>query len=156
MIVEAKPEHARDVCDVLRQSIKKLCVADHKNDPEILESWLNNKTPANCKLWIESDQGKFFVAIEKSTTVGIAAIGKNGYIYLCYMHPDKVGEGIGKQLLVTCENQALAWGLKEMAVDSTQTAKEFYESQGFEKSDEPFVDDNMCSYPLTKPLDLKR
>lgn len=152
MIVEAKPEHAHEICDVIRQSIENLCVADHKNDPKTLDSWLSNKTPENCKLWIENEQGKSFVAIASGAPVGIVTIGKNGYIYLCYMRPDKVGEGLGKQLIVACINQALAWGLKEMKVDSTHTAKEFYESQGFKKSDEPFVEDNMCSYPLTKQL----
>lgn len=152
MIVEAKTEHAPEVCDAMRQSIEKLCVVDHKNDPEILESWLSNKTPANCKLWIESEQGKSFVAIEAGAAIGIATIGKNGYLYLCYLHPDKVGEGIGKQLLVACENQALAWGLKEITLDSTRTAKGFYESQGFKNNGEPFVEDGLCSYPLAKQL----
>ncbi len=152
MIVEAMPEHAHEVCDVMRQSIEKLCAADHKNDPETLKTWLSNKTPENCRLWIESEQGKSFVAVTENTPAGIATIGVNGYIYLCYVHPDKVGEGLGKQLIIACENQALSWGLKKITVDSTFTAKEFYESQGFKKSDEPFVEDNLCSYPLTKHL----
>ncbi len=152
MIVEAKPEHAHEVCDAMRESIEKLCVVDHKNDPKILESWLSNKTPENCKLWIESKEGKSFVAIAQEGPAGIATIGKNGHIYLCYMHPDKAGEGFGKQLISACGDQALAWGLKQMTVDSTQTAKAFYESQGFEQSGEPSAEDDMYSYPLSKQL----
>jgi GNAT superfamily N-acetyltransferase len=152
MIIEAKPKHANAACGVIRQSIEKLCIADHKNDPWILESWLRNKTPANCRLWIENVQSKFFVAILKGVAVGVALVGEKGYIYLCYMQPDSAGKGIGKQLLLACENQALAWGLKEMMVDSSYTGKTFYESQGFIKNGEPFIEDNFRSFPLIKQL----
>lgn len=152
MIIEAKPEHANEVCDVMKQSIVKLCIADHKNDSSILESWLSNKTPANYKRWIESEQSKFFVAISEGATVGIVGIGNNGYIYLCYMHPDYAGKGIGKRLLFTCEKQALIWGFKEITVDSSFSGKRFYESQGFTKNDEPFIENGLYSFPLIKTV----
>lgn len=152
MIIEAKPEHAAVVCDVIIQSIQTLCIADHKNDLNILKSWLSNKTPDNCRLWIKSKHSKSFVTIYKETPVGIAIIGINGHIYLFYMHPNQIGQGKGKQLLLACENQALAWELKQITVDSSYTAKSFYESQGFKSNGEPFIEDNLCSYPLIKQL----
>tara|TARA_R110001599_G_scaffold300915_2_gene506301 strand:+ start:534 stop:746 length:213 start_codon:yes stop_codon:yes gene_type:complete len=68
------------------------------------------------------------------------------------MHPEKVGFGYGKQLIVACENQALFLGLEEMNVDSSLTAKGFYEAHGFERSGDPFTEDNLCSYPMYKRL----
>ena len=56
MIIEARSEHAHRVCEVIRESIKTLCVEDHHNDENILEPWLSNKTPENCKLWINSQK----------------------------------------------------------------------------------------------------
>jgi len=44
-IRDATPEDADAACDVLRKSISQLCVADHGNDPAILNRWLSNKKP---------------------------------------------------------------------------------------------------------------
>jgi hypothetical protein len=44
-IRNAVPEDAAAACEVMRRSIAELCVADHRNDPAILERWLANKTP---------------------------------------------------------------------------------------------------------------
>ena len=153
MIVKAKSEYAQQVCDVIKQSIQVLCVSDHKNDSDIIDSWLSNKTVSNCRSWIESKQNKSFVMIEEGVVSGISMIGSNGYIYLCYVHPDKVGFGIGKSLLSACETQAFEWSLSEITVDSTLTAKSFYESQGFHKNGEPFLEQNLWSYPLVKKLE---
>lgn len=152
MIVEAIAEHAQAVCNVIKQSVSELCIADHNNDPDILQLWLSNKTPENCRVWIENKNSKSFVAIKNNIPVGISQMGINGYIYLCYLHPDETGKGTGKKLLAACEKQALSWGLKNMIVDSSYTAKQFYVSQGFEFHKEPYIENNLRSYPMIKVL----
>jgi hypothetical protein len=47
-IRDATPDDADAACDVLRRSISKLCVADHGNDPAILNAWLGNKQEARA------------------------------------------------------------------------------------------------------------
>src|SRR3979409_2171265 len=42
---DAVPEDAAAACQVVRRSIAALCLADHRNDPEIMGRWLGNKTP---------------------------------------------------------------------------------------------------------------
>ena len=152
MIVEPKPEHSNRICEVVRASITNLCVLDHKNDIDILAPWLSNKTTDNFKIWISNPKSKSFVAIEEGCPIGISLIGNDGLIYLCYVHPQKVGNGFGKQLLLACEQQASFWGLKELEVFSSFTAKTFYETQGFKSNGEPFTEDNLRSYPLLKRL----
>lgn len=154
MIIEARLEHAESVCEVIRESITQLCIEDHSSKQSILEPWLSNKTPENCELWIDNPQSKSFVALEGQYPVGISMIGNNGYIYLCYVHPEKIGFGIGKQLILACEKHAMLLKLEEMNVDSSLTAKGFYEAQGFERSGAPFIEDNLRSYPLCKRLKL--
>jgi hypothetical protein len=44
-IRDAVAEDAPAACQVIRRSIVELCVADHRNDPEVLARWLSNKTP---------------------------------------------------------------------------------------------------------------
>lgn len=44
-IRDAVAEDAIEACEALRRSITELCVADHRNDPDLLANWLRNKTP---------------------------------------------------------------------------------------------------------------
>jgi hypothetical protein len=48
----AVPEDAPAACEAMRRSITLLCVADHRNNPAILERWLGNKTPEIFRSWI--------------------------------------------------------------------------------------------------------
>ena len=152
MIIEARLEHTQSICDVIRQSITQLCFEDHHNKLSVLGPWLSNKTVDNCELWIENKESKSFVALEDQRPVGISMMGNNGYIFLCYVHPENVGFGIGKQLILSCEKQAMSLGLEEMNVDSSLTAKGFYQAQGFKSNGASFIEDNLRSYPLCKRL----
>src|ERR1700687_1181504 len=56
MIVrDAVPEDAAAACQIMRRSIAELCLANHRNDPAILERWLSNKAPEIFKSWIRPD-----------------------------------------------------------------------------------------------------
>ena len=63
-IRDAVAEDAEAACQVLRRSIAELCLADHRNDPAILERWLGNKTPEIFVSWIEQSDNSLLVAVE--------------------------------------------------------------------------------------------
>ena len=64
MIVrDAVPEDAAAACQIMRRSIAELCLANHRNDPAILERWLSNKAPEIFKSWIRPDN-TLLVAVE--------------------------------------------------------------------------------------------
>jgi hypothetical protein len=69
-IRDAVPEDASAACQVLRQSIAELCVADHGNDPAILTRWLSNKTPEIVASWIAKPDNSLLVAVEGGTNLG--------------------------------------------------------------------------------------
>jgi hypothetical protein len=68
IIRDAIKEGALAACDVMRRSIAELCVADHRNDPAILGSWLSNKTPEIFKSWIGST---FLVPVEDKAILAV-------------------------------------------------------------------------------------
>jgi hypothetical protein len=51
-IRDAAPGDAVAASAVLRESISRLCVADHGNDPAILNAWLANKQPETVAAWV--------------------------------------------------------------------------------------------------------
>jgi GNAT superfamily N-acetyltransferase len=122
---------AAAVCDLLRRSIVKCCIEDHKNDPAILASWLGNKTADTVSAWFASPVNYPIVAEVDGAIAGIALLTRKGKIALCYTDPDLGYSGVGTALLNTLESQAAAWKLPSIHVASTMTARSFYLQHGY-------------------------
>lgn len=153
VIRNATPKDADAACTVLVRSIKEICAPYYENDEEILAQWLENKTPANVRRWIESDRTYCVVAVNgKSLIVGFAAI--SGYeIVLNYVLPEALHHGIGKRMLQALETHAIAFGLGHVDVVSTITAKAFYERNGYVSNGAPrHVGRIIGDFPLVKTM----
>jgi GNAT superfamily N-acetyltransferase len=133
----ATPDDAEVAVAVVRESITRLCVADHQNDPLTLELWLRNKTPDNFALWIVNPDNHLVVAQLDSAIGGVACLHRSGEVRLCYVAPDRQRVGIGAALLGAVEAQARAWGLERLVLNSTTGARAFYERQGYTASGQP-------------------
>jgi GNAT superfamily N-acetyltransferase len=133
----AVPEDAEVAIAVVRDSITRLCVADHRNDPSALEPWLRNKTADNFVRWVDSADNHVVVAEIDSVVGGVASLRGSGEIQLCYVAPDRQRLGIGTALLVALETQARASGMHKLVLNSTVVARPFYERRGFTPSGAP-------------------
>ena len=133
--MEAKPEHAQQVCQVLIDSIKHVCVADHHHDPNILKAWLNNKIVDNVTEWLRNDLNYSLIALNQQKEImGVSMFSKEtGKILLNYVLKEYLRLGIGSDMLKQMELCAINCGLKKLTVSSTLTAAAFYEAQGFRK-----------------------
>ena len=130
-IRKATPRDAEAACAVLVRSIKEICAPYYENDEEILAQWLENKTPANVRRWIESDRSYCVVAVDsKGLVVGFASIC-GSEIMLNYVLPEVLHQGIGKSMLQGLETQAIASGVDHIVVVSSLPAKAFYERNGY-------------------------
>jgi hypothetical protein len=83
----AVPEDTAAACQVMRRSIAELCVADHRNDPQIMGRWLSNKTPQIFRSWIKPGNS-LFVAVEEDNILAVGAVTDAGEITLNYVSPD--------------------------------------------------------------------
>ena len=138
-IRKAVPDDAAAACDVLRRSIRQLCVADHRNDEGDLRAWLANKTPDNVHAWLTSPHNHCVVAVGEAGVCGVAMVGRDGMVLLCYVAPEVQYLGTGKRMLAALEAVAAGWGLKSIQLESTLTAKPFYERMGYSSAGEPVV-----------------
>ena len=152
-IRRAAASDAAAICAVVRDSIVVLCGADHGNDPEILASWLANKTPDNVALWIASPDNAIFVAVEAGAVVAAACVTQGGDILLNYVSPPARFRGASKALMQALEDWARLQGNMRCTLDSTTTAHDFYRALGYVANGEP------CSkffgigcYPMVKSL----
>jgi len=128
-------EDAERACETLRRSILELCLADHNNDPAILESWLANKTPDNVRTWIANPDNVILVATEGETVLGVGAVTRRGEIILNYVSPASRFRGVSKALLKELESTAAALGNDVCTLTSTLTARDFYVRAGYRSDD---------------------
>ena len=146
---------AMAACDVLRRSIRELCVADHGHDEHVLSAWLANKTPENVRGWIADPSSFSVVAVEGSEVRGFGLVQRDGEIQLCYLVPEVQYRGAGKLILRALEEQAARWGLEGVFLTSTVTARRFYERNGYVPSGEPkSVYGLRSAYPMSKSVAL--
>lgn len=131
MIRKAEARDAEGFCNVIRTSIIELCALDHHGRKRELEEWLYNKTTENCNKWILNEGSNTFVAEKNGKIVGVSHIGHNGHLFLCYVIPEVKGLGIGGQLLSESENSVTCLGIQSFSLESTITAKGFYEHYGY-------------------------
>jgi GNAT superfamily N-acetyltransferase len=151
----ALEEDAVAASEVLRRSIRELCVADHGHDEQVLSAWLANKTPENVRVWIGSPSRFCVVAVDGSTVWGFSMVQRDGEIQLCYLVPEVQYRGAGKLMLRALEGQAARWGLGHVFLTSTVTAKRFYERNGYVPMREPkSVYGVQRAYPMSKGIAL--
>jgi N-acetylglutamate synthase-like GNAT family acetyltransferase len=131
LIRKARVSDAQQICNVLRRSIIELCELDHQKNQKELDEWLANKTIQNCEAWINNKKINFFVAENDGKIVGVSSINHNGFLELCYILPEAKGLGFGGELLKVAEDSVLALGIQVFTLESTITAKEFYEYFGY-------------------------
>jgi GNAT superfamily N-acetyltransferase len=150
-IRDAGPEDASSACQVLRRSIAELCIADHRNDPAILESWLGNKTPESFRSWLRPGQS-VLVATEGPDILAVGAVTDAGQITLNYVSPDARFRGVSRALLAALEARAMQRGNSVCTLHSTQTALRFYLANGYAPIGPPADLFGASGIPMSKKL----
>jgi GNAT superfamily N-acetyltransferase len=151
-IRNADPEDAPAACETIRRSIAELCIADHRNEPAILEQWLSNKKPEIFQSWIRPGNS-LLVAAEGDKILAVGNVTDAGEITLNYASPDARFRGVSMALLGALERRAMERGYKRCTLTSTETARRFYLARGYSEdgaADRKFG--TMTSYPMSKRL----
>jgi len=132
--LQIRPARAADAaaaCTVLRRSIAELCAVDHGGDAQFLAAWLANKTPENVAAWIADPGNVVYVAVGGDAIAGVASMTNAGMITLNYVSPDARFQGVSKALLAALERTAAELGLTQCRLESTKTARRFYQAAGY-------------------------
>ena len=156
-IRDARLEDADRACDVLRRSISQLCVADHGNDPAILDAWLANKKPEIVAAWATQQGNSLLLAVEGDAILAVGSVTDAGEITLNYVAPEARFRGVSRALLGAIEARALARGNTRCRLVSTETAHRFYQSAGYRDDGAPRGKfGTKSSYPMSKEIVASR
>lgn len=97
---------------------------------EQIRAWAS--TYNNEHGWIRRmEEQYFYVALLQGKITGFASLDNSGYLDLIYVDKDRQREGIGSALLAQLEKTANELELAEINVQSSITAKPFFEARGF-------------------------
>jgi GNAT superfamily N-acetyltransferase len=154
-IRNAVSEDAPAACEIIRRSIAELCIADHRNDPTVLERWLSNKNPEIFKSWIRPGN-PLLVAAEDDNLLAVGNVTDAGEITLNYVSPDARFRGVSTAMLGALEKCAMERGNRRCTLTSTETARRFYLARGY--SEEGPADGRFgttSGYPMSKQLALQ-
>lgn len=128
---KAAPHDAVLACQLLRRSIEEVCEPDHRGRPDILDTWLANKTPENIAAWFASPTNHAIVAERDGQLLGLALLTQAGKLALCYVEPGALRIGVGRALLAAVEAQARAWNIRKLQLHSPASCATFYERHGY-------------------------
>lgn len=145
---------ASAICNLLIRSIRELCIADHHGDERVLSVWLEGKTPEKMAQWIASREIITIVCTLNESVVGVASIGLDGYVHLCYVDPDHIGKGIGQKMLLELLRIAKVHQNDTLRLISTATARAFYQKNGFIGSGKPTRCFGIPGYPMSKDVNF--
>jgi len=74
------------------------------------------------------------VYVKESLIVGFISMEKDGFINRLFTHKDYQRQGIASSLLKEAEKWAYRSGIREISLDSSKTAIDFYIKNGYRKS----------------------
>ena len=156
-IRDATPDDVVAACRVLRESISRLCIADHHNDPAILNAWLANKTPDIVAAWAVQEANSLLLAVEGDAILAVGSVTDAGEITLNYVAPDARFRGVSRALLRALEARAVARGNTRCTLTSTETAHRFYQSARYVDDGAPTgTFGTRSGYPMSKQIVASR
>ncbi|GHB37390.1 hypothetical protein GCM10007094_28390 [Pseudovibrio japonicus] len=137
LVRDAGPGDADGAVRVLRESISRLCEADHENEPGEASRWLANKTVDTFLKWLGDPNLVMRVAVRDGE---IAAVGSchisSRSVVLLYVAPEHRFAGVSSLLLSDLEEVLRHLGSGQMSLESTATALEFYRARGWKPKSE--------------------
>ncbi len=110
-----------------RQTIRHVNAKDYPD--AIIRAWAMKKSArtlrasaARCRRWVALDRGK---------VVGFSEHSLEGELSRIYVHKSCLRKGIGSRLLEAAEASLRKLGCKEVRLESTLGARDFYAARGY-------------------------
>jgi GNAT superfamily N-acetyltransferase len=150
VVRRARLDDAPAMSAVLIASITELCEADHRNDPQLLAGWRENKSPERVAQWFESPASTLLVAERNGEIAAVGGYFASGRVVsLNYVAPAHRFAGVSTALLAAIE---AGLGSGEASLESTQTARRFYECRGWHVVGDLAKHRGIDGYPMRKLL----
>lgn len=124
----AKPNDLKEIQRIFVDTISTICKDDYS--PEQIDAWISSVK--NTQKWIDKLDSQYFLIAELDTKiVGYASLEGNNYLDFLYVHKDYQRQGIGDELYLEIEKEAVNRYASVIRSDVSRTARPFFEKMGF-------------------------
>ncbi|WP_282940116.1 GNAT family N-acetyltransferase [Paenibacillus sp. RC67] len=124
---------------------------------EQLDAWAPvDEQALKLKAWEESmSRNMTYVAETGGVITGFSDMTVEGHLDRLYVHKDYQGQGIASALVERLEQEAKRWGLTEINVEASITARPFFEKRGYRVIESQVVERRgvqLVNYKMLKSL----
>lgn len=130
-MIEIRKIEMDDYEQVIEMIKTTIMISFHDLYPELLKTAICEKYDLESFI-VSAKEIEMWVAKENDNIVGIIGLQENR-VRTFYVHPEKQGKGIGKNLYKKLEETALARGATNLFVISSPIGESIYEHFGFQK-----------------------
>jgi GNAT superfamily N-acetyltransferase len=135
LIEKFQNRQAEAVSNIIRRGLLEINSQDYP--AEFIQSLADHFSPAQI---VENAQTQhIFVAIEEDIVIGTAGLANFGsvekpsyYGVVVFVEPERIGKGIGRQLMAAVEAKARELGVEKITVRAAMGAHRFYEKLGYQ------------------------
>ncbi|WP_435016292.1 GNAT family N-acetyltransferase [Tundrisphaera sp. TA3] len=120
-----RPDDAPALLALFRDTIRRVNCRDY--DPEQVAAWASDEIDPAA--WAARFQGRFVVVAEGPA--GFAELEPDGHIDRFFVSADHQRRGVGASLLDAVEAEARRRGIGRLFLESSLTARPFFEARGF-------------------------
>lgn len=129
--MEIRPFHFKDAKEISSIIQKTLFETNSRYYQKSVLNYLSNEySPDNLIKMAEKKE--LFVAIDNGIIIGVAAVEDND-ISTVFILPEYQNQGIGKKLMKKVEDVAKNNGFREVKLNASINALEFYKKIGYKK-----------------------
>ena len=116
------------LAEIFRESVMDLTSDDYSEAQQ--QAWLSRID--DLEAFAKRLGGQLtLIATLQGSPVGFASLATGGKIDLIYVHPVAAGQGVGAMLADALEKLAGARGADKLIVDSSDSARGFFEKRGY-------------------------
>lgn len=146
-----KFEESREISDLLIDTITKVNSKDY--NLKQIEVWIKGYSLEEIEKKIQSNNRNIFVLIDNNKIVGYLEIYlERSFIDSLYVKNNEIGKGYGKKMLVFAEEFSKQNGAKDLRINSSLTALNFYESQGYKIIEKTFNRNSGIAVPIVRMI----
>lgn len=116
--------------EIFHAAVHQIACRDYS--PEQRRAWSPQPPPLDRVRAHLTDGRSVLVAELDGTVCGFIELERDGHIGCFYCHPQVSGRGVGLALYQRLEDMAQEWRLPGLHVEASETARRFFERQGFE------------------------
>ena len=121
------PSDAAYLAAIYRASVMELASDDYSEAQQ--EAWA--ETSSDPDFPVKLSNQLTLVATVASAPVAFISLKGPDHIGMLYVHPGVARQGVASMLYDAIEKLAAARGAKQLTVDASDTARPFFEKQGF-------------------------